>query len=253
MTRARIAIPLPTSGDADYNQRSWPNYAAAVEAAGGEPVRVELGTAKTLREAARACSGILLPGSGADVLPARYGAEPDPATNKADEAREIADWTLLEEAERHRLPVLGICYGLQSLNVFRGGSLVQDLLPLPVNHSAGRKVAVAHTADVAPESVLGSLMNGREASDHDGFLRLPVNSSHHQAISQPGPGMLIVARCPEDGVIEAIEAEYDPNNPWFFMAVQWHPERSTEISAASRALFARLVQEAERKAGLTAK
>ena len=253
MTRARIAIPVPTSGDADYNHRSWPNYAAAVEAAGGEPVRVELGTAKALREAARACSGILLPGSGADVLPARYGAEPDPATNKADESREIADWTLLEEADRHRLPVLGICYGLQSLNVYRGGSLVQDLLPLPVNHSAGRKVAVAHTADVAPESLLGSLVSGDEASDHDRFLRLPVNSSHHQAISEPGPGMRVVARCPEDGVIEAIEADYDPNNPWFFMAVQWHPERSTEISAASRALFARLVQEAERKAGLTVK
>ena len=252
MTRARIAIPVPTSGDADYNQRSWPNYAAAVEAAGGEAVRVELGTAKALREAARSCSGILLPGSGADVLPARYGADADPASNKADEARETADWTLLEEAERHRLPVLGICYGLQSLNVFRGGSLVQDLLPLPVNHSAGRKVAVAHTADIAPESLLGSLVKG-EALDHDGFLRLPVNSSHHQAIAEPGPGLRIVARCPEDGVIEAIETEFDQENPWFFMAVQWHPERSTEISAASRALFARLVGEAERKAGLTGK
>jgi putative glutamine amidotransferase len=253
MTRARIAIPVPTSSDADYNQRSWPNYAAAVEAAGGEPVRVELGTARELREAARGVSGILLPGSGADVLPARYGAETDPASNKADEARETADWTLLEEAERHRLPVLGICYGLQSLNVYRGGSLVQDLLPLPVNHSAGRKVAVAHMADIASESLLGSLVGPDEASRRDGFLRLPVNSSHHQAIAEPGPGMRIVSRCPEDGVIEAIEAEYDPKNPWFFMAVQWHPERSTDISAASRALFARLVNEAEQKAGLPGK
>src|SRR6202012_2592888 len=156
---------------ADYNQRSWPNYAAAVEAAGAEAVRVELTTAKALREAARSVSGILLPGSGADVLPARYGAETDHATNNADAARETADWTLLEEAERHRLPMLGICYGLQSLNVYRGGSLVQDLLPLPVNHSAGRKVAIAHTADVAPESLLGALVNGEEAPGHDGFLR----------------------------------------------------------------------------------
>lgn len=252
MTRARIAIPVPTSGDPDYNQRSWPQYAAAVEAAGGEAVRVELGTTKALREAARGVSGILLPGSGADLLPARYGAELDPATNKADEARETADWTLLEEAERHRLPVLGICYGLQSLNVYRGGSLVQDLLPLPVNHSAGRQVAVAHAADVAAESLLGSLVCEEEAPNHNGFLRLPVNSSHHQAIAEPGPGMRIVARCPEDGVIEAVEAHYDPSNPWFFMAVQWHPERSTDISAASRALFTRLVREAERHAGIAA-
>jgi putative glutamine amidotransferase len=187
------------------------------------------------------------------VLPARYGADADPATNRADEPREVADWTLLEEAERHKMPVLGICYGLQSLNVYRGGSLVQDLLPLPVNHSAGRKVAVAHTADISRESLLGSLLTPSETIDNNGLLRLPVNSSHHQAIAEPGPGMRIVARCPEDGVIEAIEADYDPQNPWFFMAVQWHPERSTEISAASRALFARLVEEAERKAGLAGK
>ena len=253
MTRARIAIPVPTSGNAEYNQRSWPQYAAAVEAAGGEAVRVELGSAKELREAARSVSGILLPGSGADVLPERYGADLDPATNPADKARETADWTLLEEAERNRLPVLGICYGLQSLNVYRGGSLVQDLLPLPVNHSAGKTVAVAHSADVAPESFLASLLTQDEAPRHDDFLRLPVNSSHHQAIAEPGTGMRIVARCPEDGVIEAIEADYDPNDPWFFMAVQWHPERSTDISAASRSLFTRLVQEAQRKAGLANK
>ncbi|HEV2577610.1 MAG TPA: gamma-glutamyl-gamma-aminobutyrate hydrolase family protein [Acidobacteriaceae bacterium] len=254
MPRARIAIPIPTSSNPEYNNRSWPTYAAAIEAAGGEPVRIDPSTTpRDLRETARSCSGILLPGSPADVLPSRYGAEPDAATNKADEYRETTDWTLLEEAERHRLPVLGICYGLQSLNVFRGGSLVQDLLPLPVNHSAGSKVAVAHTADISRESLLGSLLSEDETSPHDGFLRLPVNSSHHQAIAEPAPGMRIVARCPEDGVIEAIEAPYDPNDPWFFLAVQWHPERSTEISQASRSIFARLVREAEQKAGFQSK
>ena len=254
MTRPRIAIPVPTSSDEAYNQRSWPMYAAAVKEAGGEPVRVELSASERhLREAARSCSGILLPGSGADLLPSLYGAEPDPATNKADEGREAADWALLEEAERNRLPVLGICYGLQSLNVYRGGSLVQDLMPVPVNHSAGRSVAIAHAADVAKQSLLGSLLTTDEApAAQDGFLRLPVNSSHHQAIAQPAPGMRVVARCPEDGVIEAIEAEYDPKNPWFFMAVQWHPERSTDISAASRSIFSRLVAEAKRRQDVSA-
>ncbi len=175
----------------------------------------------------------------------------DPATNKADEPRETADWTLLEEAERHQSPSPGHLLRAAVAKRLPRRLSCSGPSALPVNHSAGRKVAVAHTADISRESLLGSLLSPSETTENNGFLRLPVNSSHHQAIAEPGPGMRIVARCPEDGVIEAIEADYDPKDPWFFMAVQWHPERSTEISAASRALFARLVEEAERKAGLT--
>jgi putative glutamine amidotransferase len=247
--KPRIAIPVPTSTDIAYNLRSWPSYADAVARSGGEPVKIDLtATLAEIQTLADACDGICLPGSPADVDPERYGVDRDPATAPADPAREAADNLLLEDAYKHRKPVLGICYGIQSLNVWRGGSLVQDLMPLPVNHSAGSKVAIAHTALIAENSLLASLLDPAEAPAADGFLRLPINTSHHQAVAAPGDGLRVVARCPDDGVIEAVEADpTDSANPHFVLGVQWHPERSYEISAASRALFNRLVQEASAK------
>ena len=249
----RIAIPLPTSIDIPYNQRSWPAYATAVTRSGGEPVAIDLASSPSeILALAASCDGILLPGSPADVEPALYGADRDPASAPADPARESADRLLLDHAEKLRKPVLGICYGVQSLNVWRGGSLIQDLTPLPVNHSAGSKVAIAHTAQVSRDSILASLLTPEEAPETDGFLRLPINTSHHQSVAAPGTGLRIVARCPDDGVIEAVELE--PNTPMFhvehpeprqfLLGVQWHPERTYEISAASRAIFNRLVAEA---------
>jgi putative glutamine amidotransferase len=76
----------------------------------------------------------------------------------------------------------------------------------------------------------------------DGFLRLPVNSSHHQAIGIPGDGLRVVGRCPQDGVVEAVEGGLHPAH--FLLGLQWHPERTFESSAASRAIFARLIGEA---------
>jgi len=248
--KPRIAIPVPTTIDIPYNGRAWPAYANAITASGGEPVAIDITRSPAeILEIARSCQGICLPGSPADVDPTRYGADRDPATEAADPAREAADTLLLEDAADHSKPVLGICYGLQSLNVWRGGSLVQDLTPLPVNHAAGSKVAIAHTALVAENSLLASLLDPAEAPDSDGFLRLPMNTSHHQSVASPGDGLRIVARCPDDGVVEAVENDpawhgVDSSRPQFLIGVQWHPERSYEISAASRALFNRLVTEA---------
>lgn len=244
--KPRIAVPVPTSTDTAYNQRSWPSYADAINRSGGEAVQIDLAsTAAETAAIAATCAGVCLPGSPADVDPSRYTADVDPATSPADLPREAADNLLLEDAFKHLKPVLGICYGVQSLNVWRGGSLVQDLTPLPVNHSAGGKVAIAHTALVADNSLLASLLDLQEAPSGGEFRRLPVNTSHHQAVSSPGEGLRIVARCPEDGVIEAVEADPpDPDTPHFVLGVQWHPERSYDISATSRALFDRFVQEA---------
>ena len=244
----RIAIPVPTSADLPYNQRSWKQYAAAVLDAGGEPVELALHTEpRTLRALLTSCSGACLPGSPADIEPVRYGAERDAATAPADPTREIVDTAVLDWASAESTPVLGICFGLQSINVWRGGTLVQDLHVLPVNHSAGASVAVAHSALVPAVSALGALLDVAEAPLTDSLLRLPVNSSHHQAIGTPGDGLRVVARCPEDGVIEALEQASDlgpgPRPSWL-LGVQWHPERSTAASAASRALFRELVRQA---------
>ena len=244
MHRPRILIPIPTSFDQPYNAKSWPEYAAAVREAGGEPVEVQLThTIAELESLAASAHGILLPGSGADVDPARYGHERLPASAEADGLREQTDRALLEAAESFRIPLLGICLGLQSLNVFHGGTLIQDLDPLPVNHRAGRSVAVAHTAVFTRDSRLGQVLD--EAADatidDDEFARVPVNSSHHQAVGTPGDSLRVAARCPDDAVIEALEGS-DPDH--WLLGVQWHPERTYDSSDSSRAIFRAFLQAA---------
>jgi len=159
---------------------------------------------------------------------------------------DAVDDLLLEDAYRRRKPVLGICYGLQSLNVYRAGSLVQhipEFLPeetrTKVNHEAGRKVAVAHLVEIAEGSRLAELV-GETAPV------LAVNSSHHQAAAAVGEGLRVVARCPDDGIIEALEGTA-PNH--FVLAVQWHPERSADENAASRAIFRALIDAASPQRG----
>ena len=116
----RIAIPEPTSTDEAYNQRSMPQYIRAVEAAGGTAVPIPLRESPASQAAILAsCAAILLPGSPADVDPARYGQQAEKECAARDEEREAADNLLLQDAFAQAKPVLGICYGLQSLNVWR--------------------------------------------------------------------------------------------------------------------------------------
>ncbi len=234
----RIAIPVPTSADLEYNRRSWPMYANAVREAGGTPVCVELGLAvKELMDVARECEGVLLPGSPADVNPLRYGQEPEAACARADEQRETVDRLLLEAAYAEGKPVLGICFGAQLLNVWRGGTLIQDLEGRPVNHSAGASVAVAHSVCVVGGGILDRLTYASERTLKLGQMRLPVNSSHHQAVGRVGDGLRVAAISLEDGVIEATEAIPAEGSPDFVLGLQWHPERSVELSETSRAIF----------------
>lgn len=241
--RPRIAIPLPLSSDPDYVERSLPQYEAAVRLAGGEPVRIPLNLDKPeLQKLSASCHAVLLPGSKTDVDPAKYGASKHEKTAPADPKRDEVDCALLEDAYANNKPVLGICYGLQSLNVYRSGTLIQhipDFLPLErrgIKHAAGRDVPVAHDAEIDPGSTLAHIVG-----DGANTLSIPVNSSHHQSADKPGEGLKIVARCPKDGVVEAVEGT-DPDH--FVLAVQWHPERSVEHDEASHAIFRAFVEAA---------
>jgi len=239
----RIAIPVPHSGDPEYAERSLPQYEKAVEMAGGEPVRIPLDQppAEVMKLIER-CDAVLLPGSKADVDPAKYDAPRDPQTAAADSGRDTVDELLLQDAYNMRKPILGICYGLQILNVYRSGTLIQHI-ESPVKHDAGRKVAIAHTVELQPGSKLETILQAASAKAlaTEGQIAVPVNSSHHQAANVVGDGLRVVARSPQDGVIEALEGT-SPDH--FVLAVQWHPERSVNEDEPSRAIFRALIDAA---------
>ena len=272
---------MPHSTDHEYGERAIPQYESAVTQAGGEPIRIPLDqTAAEVKKMIESCDGVLLPGSNADVDPARFGATRSPHTAAADPRRDAVDALLLEDAYNLHKPVLGICYGLQSLNVYHAGSLVQhipDFLPedlrTRVDHEAGKRVAVAHAVQIDRDSKLAEIvcgdsrprlssraqLGGREghgvsradkdsggngASAPEGKLVLPVNSSHHQSAETIGDGLRISALCPDDGIIEALEGAAPDH---FVIAVQWHPERSVDQDEPSRSIFRALIQAAEMK------
>jgi len=234
--KPRIAIPLPHGADPEYAGRAIPQYERAVELAGGDPVRIPLDqTPAEVMKLIERCDAVLLPGSKADVDPAKFGAARHPKTKAADFRRDTVDELLLQDAYNMRKPVLGICYGLQILNVYRSGTLLQHI-ETAVNHEAGRKVQVAHEVEIEPGSKLAEIVGGSQ--------KIPANSSHHQSADVIGDGLNIVARCPEDGIVEAIEGTAPDH---FVVAVQWHPERSFDEDERSRKLFKALVEAAKQK------
>ena len=236
--RVRVAIPEPCSYDLEYSGRALPPYLRAIEAAGGEPVVIPLKSSpEEIARLATSCAAVLLPGSKADVDPQKYGAEKAPETAPADQPRDAADELLLQDAYNLHKPVFGICYGLQSLNVWRSGTLVQHINS-SVNHNAGAKVEIAHKVAVAAASLLAE-----KILRHEQAAAVTVNSSHHQSADVVGDGLREVARCPEDGVIEAIEGTVPGH---YVLAVQWHPERTFEQDRVSSRLFQEFVDSARK-------
>jgi putative glutamine amidotransferase len=236
----RIAIPEPTSGDVEYNGRSLPPYMEALEAAGAETVVIALDEPQDhVAKLLSSVQGILLPGSRYDVDPERYGEKPIPECGEADPARTAVDELLLQDAFNLKKPILAICHGTQTLNVWRNGSLIQDL-KTQVNHRPGREVVEAHPVRIAEGSRLAGIVPTEHGADPTAPVH--VNSSHHQAIRVPGDNLLVSAVSPGDGVIEAVELDAPDH---FVLAVQWHPERTHAETGLSRAIFAAFVQAAE--------
>ncbi|HEU5352641.1 MAG TPA: gamma-glutamyl-gamma-aminobutyrate hydrolase family protein [Terracidiphilus sp.] len=254
----RIAIPEPSSLDTEYNQRALPPYLAALHSAGAVPLLVPLHerpdrVARLLAQA----HGILLPGSRYDVEPERFNEARIPQCGPADSGRTAADELLLQDAFNLRKPILAICHGAQTLNVWRNGSLFQDLptqLGTQVDHSPGRAVVEAHPVRLTPGSRLAALSSAADESrknesqsnqtqtSETQTRETQVNSSHHQAIRRVGDQLRVAAVSPADGVIEAVEL--DSADHWV-VAVQWHPERTYAESPLSRDLFAAFLRAAQ--------
>ena len=241
-----IAIPEPVSPDYGkdapaYNQRALPQYMSALHGAGMVPIVIPLHESQDrVARILATTHGVLLPGSRADVDPARYGAERHPLCAPSDPQRAAVDELLIQDAFQMRKPVLGICQGLQMLNVWLGGTLIQDVaeeLGDRINHAPGREITAAHTLTTVDESMLAGMV--AEAARHGEDLPLMVNSSHHQAVAQVGDRLRVVARSPQDGVVEAVELLPELADRHWLLAVQWHPERTVTTSALSREIFHR--------------
>ena len=239
--KPRIALPVPNSTRPDYVARALPQYVHAIEAVGGKAVIIPADASSSeIAQMVKQCDGVLLPGSPADVDPEKYGTERHPKTAPSDPFRDNADELLLQDAYNMRKPVFGICYGLQSLNVWRSGTLNQEL-PETVKHPAGSKVAQAHRVKIDLQSKLAEILRSVGTLPGESELILGVNSSHHQAPEILGDGLRLAAWCPDDHVKEAVEGTAPGH---FVLGVQWHPERGFDDDAASRSLFRAFIRAA---------
>jgi putative glutamine amidotransferase len=233
--RPRIGITMRIEFETDrfYLSRF---YSEAVEAAGGVPVHLSLiPRAGYISEVLRELDGVLLPGSDSDVDPLLYNREPHRRLGSVHTIKDRTDLLVLEEVERRGLPLLAICFGMQVLNVARGGTLIQDIeseLPEAIKHQQGApRDRRSHRVRFPDGSLLRELAESADAL---------VNSHHHQAIETVGRD-LVATSWTADGLVEGLE---DTRAGSFALAVQWHPEIGWEEDAFSARLFARFVEAA---------
>jgi putative glutamine amidotransferase len=230
-------MPAPIIGvtmTSSFSEHGYPiltitgAYVQALIRAGGCPLMLPLGLPETiLQDLLPKLNGILFSGGG-DVQPERYHSQPHPLVREVDLDRDRVEIFLLKESMKYQLPILGICRGIQVINVALGGSLYEDILdqrPTSIRHSYFPEMPrdyLAHTVEIASDSRISTITHK---------TIVPVNSLHHQGIKELAPGLRATAFAP-DGLIEAFEI---PNYK-FGLAVQWHPEWLPE-KASMDAIF----------------
>ena len=231
--RIGITMRIELSTDRFYLSRY---YSEAIEAASGAPIHISLiPNPDYIATVIENLDGLLLPGSDSDVDPLRYGQQPLRALGAVHPIKDETDLVTIAAAEKKGIPILGICFGMQVLNVARGGSLIQDLAtqrPDALKHEQGApRDRPSHTVSLLDGSLVSSLADSGE---------LLVNSHHHQAIENLGQNLVATAWS-SDGIVEAVE---DPRSDRFVAAVQWHPELGWQQDFFSQKLFRHFVSEA---------
>lgn len=203
------------------------NFADGVKKAGALPVYLPVSSVEEAKVYAEVLDALILTG-GQDVHPSQYGQEIETQKNDYNPARDDFELALIELFLEKKKPILAVCRGMQLLNVYLGGTLHQEI----ENHSQGLPIGYYHSIDVLEGSQLADYFKTGDQ----------INSVHHQAIDQVGQGLIVTARDPRDGIIEAMEL---PGYP--LLAVQWHPEFLIEEEGGDQSLFDDLVKKAEQE------
>jgi len=215
-------------------------YTEAIYASGGTPLLLPLiPESDYIESVMEHVDAICLSGAVNDVDPLRYGHEPKPKLGPVVPRRDDTDMMLLAAAEARQLPVMAICFGIQSLNVYRGGTLVQDIeteVKDPLKHMQGDLFwRRSHSINITEDSLIARLADSTHTT---------VNSHHHQAIDIVGRDLEPIAWA-HDGVIEAV---INTRQDQFVLGVQWHPEVGWQDDLLSQALFKHFIAVAREKA-----
>ena len=233
MSRPRIGITLDSEPAGGWSKMPWyalrQNYCGAVAAAGGLPLPLphEPDLAAAYLDG---IDGLLVTGGAFDVDPALFGDATKHATVKTKDRRTAFEYAMVKGALERDMPILGICGGEQLLNVVLGGTLhqhVPDVFPNGLAHEQPNpRTEPGHDVEIVP----GTLLHRTVAA-----TRMSVNSAHHQAVKDVGPGVVVNAKAP-DGVVEGIEH----SGKRFCLGVEWHPEYS--IDPGDDRIFAAFVK-----------